>query len=196
MKFITLVKSYCKDCGKKLGKLAFYNKVKMCRSCSTKSRYKNPKNNPNWKGGKPNCLDCNKKLSQRSYKRCKSCSQTKNRIKLWQTNSYRNKFCNLYLKGRKLYKNKQEKIIHSLIGNKYKFNNRTKIYGFIPDFINDKDKKIIEFFGSYWHQNKNRERRRLNFYKKSNYKTLIIWDFELKNIKNLERKIELFKKLR
>lgn len=29
---------------------------------------------PNWKGGKPNCIDCDKKLSMRGYKRCHSCN--------------------------------------------------------------------------------------------------------------------------
>ncbi len=33
------------------------------------------KKNPNWKGGMPKCLDCGKKLTQRTYKRCKSCSR-------------------------------------------------------------------------------------------------------------------------
>jgi hypothetical protein len=28
---------------------------------------------PNWKGGKPNCVECGKKLSKRGYKRCKNC---------------------------------------------------------------------------------------------------------------------------
>ena len=32
--------------------------------------------NQNWKGGKPNCLDCDKKIDRRA-KRCKSCTQKK-----------------------------------------------------------------------------------------------------------------------
>lgn len=37
------------------------------------------KENPNWKGGLPHCLNCGKKLSQRHYKRCKSCARKGNR---------------------------------------------------------------------------------------------------------------------
>lgn len=30
----------------------------------------------NWKGGKPNCIDCGKKLATRKAKRCRSCTYT------------------------------------------------------------------------------------------------------------------------
>ena len=33
------------------------------------------KNNPNWKGGKPKCLDCKKELSNYNPLRCSSCSK-------------------------------------------------------------------------------------------------------------------------
>lgn len=35
--------------------------------------YVQGKNNPNWKGGKPNCIDCGKKLSNYHNKRCRNC---------------------------------------------------------------------------------------------------------------------------
>jgi hypothetical protein len=31
------------------------------------------KNNPNWKGGKPKCIDCGKLVSNYGYKRCRKC---------------------------------------------------------------------------------------------------------------------------
>ena len=37
--------------------------------------FKKGKLNINWKGGKPNCLDCGKKLASRQSKRCNSCGQ-------------------------------------------------------------------------------------------------------------------------
>ena len=36
-------KVYCKDCGKLLHKMAYYNKTKRCPSCAIKKRFKNPK---------------------------------------------------------------------------------------------------------------------------------------------------------
>ena len=36
----------------------------------------NKENHPQWKGGKPNCLDCEKKLSNYSGKRCRNCYVT------------------------------------------------------------------------------------------------------------------------
>lgn len=35
---------------------------------------KKGENNPNWKGGLSNCIDCGKQLSHRRYTRCKSCA--------------------------------------------------------------------------------------------------------------------------
>ena len=65
------------------------------RKCSDKSRIGKPAwnsgkpqpqtrgaNSPSWKGGKPNCIDCGKKLSLRKYKRCTKCCFSDNeRIK-------------------------------------------------------------------------------------------------------------------
>jgi very-short-patch-repair endonuclease len=51
------------------------------------------------------------------------------------------------------------------------------IKGFNPDFINKKQKKIIEMFGDYWHNLpdwRKRDKRKLRIYKKLGYKVLII----------------------
>lgn len=51
----------------------------LCYSCNMKNRHlKNPEkhsksNNPNWKGGKPHCIDCGKKLTEYKYTRCSNC---------------------------------------------------------------------------------------------------------------------------
>jgi hypothetical protein len=60
----------CLDCRKPISKLAI-----RCGSCNKKETYKNPENNPNWKGGKPKCLDCGKELVNRVAKRCRKCSK-------------------------------------------------------------------------------------------------------------------------
>lgn len=80
-------KIYCMDCNKELSRYADYYGYKRCGSCSQKFRFKNPENtpmynvhrfgqdSPRWLGGKPNCLDCGKRLSTYSCKRCTKCSK-------------------------------------------------------------------------------------------------------------------------
>lgn len=60
------------------------------------------------------------------------------------------------------------------------------IGGYYPDFINvNGQKKIIELFGDYWHRNLQlRDENRLTQYGNYGYKTLVVWERELKN-KNL-----------
>ncbi len=81
----------------------------------------------------------------------------------------------------------------------YKYTGDQNFYvgGFYPDFVNKKDNKIIEVYGDYWHTRKEwveRDKRRLVAYKECGYKTLIIWEHELKNINNTEKKILKFDK--
>lgn len=62
---------------------------------------------------------------------------------------------------------------------------------FNPDFINvNYQKKIIEFYGDYWHKNtKKRDKQRIETYKNFGYKTLIVWEHELDNKDRLKEKI-------
>ena len=80
-------KYYCKICGKKVT----YNSVKygngLCKSCSCKERYKDPKNNPNYKygkySGKRYCIEkeCNNQVYCKGT-RCKKCSSKKHSEKM------------------------------------------------------------------------------------------------------------------
>jgi len=98
---------------------------------------------------------------------------------------------------RKLYK-----LLYKLFPNEYKYVGDGKIWinGKNPDFINvNGQKKIIEMFGDYWHskkvtglKKKIHRIRRQNHFAKYGYKTLIIWERELKNIKQLEIKLRIF----
>lgn len=111
------------------------------------------------------------------------------------------------LKARKANKsrpNKPETIIINLIkqynlnfiyvGNSKKwFKGETQ--SFNPDFINEDKKKIIEFFGNYWHKNTQEDdRNRLKTYSQYGYKTLVIWGNELKNLDEIKNKISNFTK--
>lgn len=42
------------------------------------------KNHPNWKGGKPKCINCNKQLKNPYAKRCNSCAHKGKRSYLWK----------------------------------------------------------------------------------------------------------------
>jgi very-short-patch-repair endonuclease len=73
--------------------------------------------------------------------------------------------------------------------------NGTKwIAGKNPDFINEKDKKIIELYGDYWHKNDTEEQtnNRIDLFRSAGYETLIVWASELKHRDRLENKIEGF----
>lgn len=69
-----------------------------------------------------------------------------------------------------------------------------------PDFIHLNDKKIIEMFGDYFHNpelNKKvkhlqTEEGRIKFFNKHGFKTLVIWEHELKNIDNVLNRIKEF----
>ncbi len=70
-----------------------------------------------------------------------------------------------------------------------------KNHSFNPDFLSKNPKHIIEVFGDYWHNlpnAKKRDRERLKTYKQYGYKTLVIWEHELKNKNNVLNKIGRF----
>lgn len=100
--------------------------------------------------------------------------------------------------------NKPEKIIIDLIEkNNIPFNYvgdgeiwfRGENYMFNPDFLSKNPKHIIEIYGDYWHnlpKYKKRDGERLETYAKYGYKTLIIWEHELKNSSQVLEKIKEF----
>ena len=66
---------------------------------------------------------------------------------------------------------------------------------FNPDFLSKNPKHIIELFGDYWHslpEKKVVDKERLETYHKLGYKTLVIWEHELKDIHLVLNKINGF----
>lgn len=68
-----------------------------------------------------------------------------------------------------------------------------------PDFINVEKKKIIEFFGLYWHSKEKTGKGKMeheletnDHYSNLNWDCLIVWEDELKDIENLIKKVETF----
>lgn len=163
----------CSVCGKKLSG----------EDHITCTEHKNIRgeNSHSWKGGKPKCIGCGKRLKSYKAKRCKSC-ETK----------YRHEQGLLLIKSKP---NKPEKIIkkilHKLFKNRYEFVGngkfwiKNKIYRFNPDFIDLKNKKIIEFYGDYWHNLPMaiiKDKIRLETYKNNGFDVLILREHQLKNI--------------
>jgi very-short-patch-repair endonuclease len=64
--------------------------------------------------------------------------------------------------------------------------------GFNPDFLSKNPKHIIEVFGDYWHRKEvygKRDKRRTSAYTSLGYKTLVIWEHELKEPQKVVEKI-------
>jgi len=205
----------CKNCNKKSKKKIkkvcftckkeFYSYTRKTRFCSMKclgnwhSKTFRGKNHHNYKE-KPikYCVECNKKLNNKAYlfhtKRCHSCD-TQDRYKNLE---YKMKMLKSLYKTLKIKPNKPEKILllilSNLFQNQYKYvgNGKIIIDGFNPDFIDKKNKKIIELFGDYWHnipEAIKRDKGRIACYLKKGYKLLIIWEHELENLKKVTKKI-------
>jgi len=132
-------------------------------------------------------------LGKHLTKKAKELNSEKHK-KLWQTSEYVSK----QMKARGVTPNKTElwlqDFLNQLYPNEWKFvgDGQVIISGKCPDFINTNgQKKIIELFGDYWHRGENPQDR-IDIFKPFGYKTLIIWEKELKDKKNLESKIYKF----
>jgi hypothetical protein len=115
-------------------------------------------------------------------------------INLWKTKEYAK---NQRL-GRSIRPNKPEVIIlnilNDLFPNEWKYTGDFSfmINGKNPDFTNiNGQKKLIELFGDYYHKDQNPEDR-INIFKEFGWKTLVIWEHELKNINEVKLKIKEF----
>lgn len=93
--------------------------------------------------------------------------------------------------------NKQEELVENLLvgmGYEYKFvgDGQFILGGKCPDFMNvNGQKKLIEFFGTYWHKEKDSQNR-IRHFKQYGFDTLVIWDKELKDIPKLKNRIKEF----
>lgn len=67
-----------------------------------------------------------------------------------------------------------------------------------PDFVDEKNKKIIEVNGVYWHtkvlgiSRDQAEKERKEHFAKYGYQTLIIWDDELNDLDAVVQKVDEF----
>ncbi len=189
--------NHCIGCGKEISLRAI-----RCLSCANSG-----KNHPLWK--KHHTKEAKRKMSKAHKNKIVS---PKTRIKMgiaskkrWQNKDYRENVLNAMFKARHTKPNKLEKLLNKLLNKllpkEYKFvgNGKVVLGGFCPDFINcNGQKKIIELYGDYWHTKDkytiDKDKRRLIVYKKYGYRTLIVWEHELKNIKKVKNRILNFSK--
>ena len=93
--------------------------------------------------------------------------------------------------------NKQETLLNRVLQSnfpkqfEYVGNGKLVIGTKCPDFANFKNKLIIELFGDYWHRGQTGDKR-IKYFAKYKYKTLIIWEHELKNREQVIEKIRRF----
>lgn len=114
--------------------------------------------------------------------------------RLWKDKEYITKIC----KGRAIRPNKPETIVLDLLNNfypnewRYTGDFSFMINGKNPDFVNcNGQKKIIELFGNYFHKGEN-PKDRAKIFAPFGYKTLVIWERELKNINKVKSRIQRF----
>lgn len=125
------------------------------------------------------------------------------RIYKWKNQAYRENQIRRMFRGMDLSPNNPEKILikllNKLLPKQYTFVGDGKLIvgGYVPDFVNKDNNKIIEHYGTYWHNKadmKNKDKKRIKAYNKEGYKTLIIWQYELKDLDRVEKKILKFNK--
>jgi len=95
------------------------------------------------------------------------------------------KFCERFFRNRGVLPNKLElkvqDLLNNLFPNEYKYvgNFDTFIGGKCPDFINvNGQKKLIEVFGDYYHEDKDSQKR-IDHFAKYGFKTSVIWESDI-----------------
>lgn len=113
------------------------------------------------------------------------------KVELWQDPEYVQR----QMKARNVQPNKTElkldNFLQQFLPNEYKYvgDGEFILAGKCPDFVNiNGQKKIIELFGNYWHQNDDGGER-IKLFEQYGYQTLIVQESELENKEELRNKI-------
>jgi len=128
--------------------------------------------------------------------------------RLWQDSNYAERQIRASFAGNNLKPTKPERRLRNglnkMFPGEYKYVGDGQIFiGYKnPDFVNvNGQKKIIELFGDYWHgeertnrTKKQEETQRINHFKRYGFRTLIVWECELKDISKLRKKLLQFHK--
>ena len=106
--------------------------------------------------------------------------------KLYANPEYKQKMLKKIFKGLKLRPTSLEKIVINII-EKYKLpydyvgDGKVFIAGKVPDFINSKNKVLVEVCGNYWHT-KEEMKERAELFSRYGFVTIVIWEHELKEL--------------
>lgn len=155
--------------------------------------------------GKVRSKETRKQMSM-SHMGMKSPKHSEFMKRKWEDPAYRDDITRKVAIELKRKPNKLEKnlslILQKIIPNEYKFvgDGQFILAGRNPDFINiNGQKKIIELFGDYWHgpeiqgvSKEQHEQDRKERFIEYGYRTLIIWEYELKDVKELQKRLLSF----
>lgn len=126
------------------------------------------------------------KISQTKKKQCENPDYVKEIVS------------HLTRRARDVKPNKPERLMTELLDkhypNEWKFvgNGELILGGRNPDFMNVNGRKcLIELFGHYWHQKETVESR-IDFFKQFGFRTLVIWDDELRKPESVLVKVRDF----
>jgi G:T-mismatch repair DNA endonuclease (very short patch repair protein) len=103
-------------------------------------------------------------------------------------------FITKQMKSRNVHPNKPENQLIDLFGflslpYKYTGDGQFILGGKCPDFVNvNGQKKIIEMFGDFWHKDEN-PNDRMAIFEPFGFKTLVIWEHELKDLESVKQRI-------
>jgi len=188
----------CPECGNKKSQ-GKYKLCKKCRGYVGKSWWEMENKKP-WNIGKPRDLETRNKISQTKILGIKDGSiprVTSGAFKKghrWDDPIIVGKMFRNHL--RKL-PNKKETLLQMILQDQrlpyqYVGNGQFTLGNYCPDFVNTNgQKKIIELFGNYWHKPEEIETRSKKF-AEFGFKTLVVWENELKNIPSVISKLAIF----
>ncbi len=128
-------------------------------------------------------------------------SRSKNMTKQWQDPVLRKKRLAGIRTARRSMRNGQNKTearvetILKELGYSYIYTGSSRgttysVGPFYPDFVHTSQKRIIEVFSIFWHNTPEaieRDARRMECFKRYDYKVLIVWDHEIKDADRLKR---------
>lgn len=146
-----------------------------------------------------------KRRISESCKGRKCSEETKERMarankKKWENSDYRGSVIRNSRLSMKITPNKSEQKLQQLLDNRFpeewKFvgDGSFILNGYNPDFINVNGKKqIIELFGDYWHKGED-PADRAKLFEPYGFKTLVIWEHELKNLLSVATKVKAMQK--
>lgn len=161
--------------------------------------YQKSLKNPNLWGNKPSW---NTGLTIETDERLRKCGRkiSKAQKDLWSNPEYAQRLIKAQRKSFNKQEQKLEALLNEICPGEFAYNGDGRICTIdskLPDFVNiNGKKKLIEFYGDYWHTKLNSieaDQKRIDIFLKNGYETLIIWQSELKKSPELvKEKVQTF----